>query len=158
MVGQINKRKMKTLKTIAVALISLSVLSCSSSKNTTSAEVEESISQSVDEAISDLEDAPIVTENVNAEKFKTLIESGKGLLIDVRTPNEVAQGKIEGATNLDFYSSTFKDDLSKLDKSKAIYVYCRSGGRSGKAMSQMKELGFTEVYNLLGGYSKWPYK
>ena len=149
---------MKIINIIVAVLISVSISSCSSTEKTTSSEVEASINTSIDNAISDLEDAPIITENVNAEKFKTLIDGGKGLLLDVRTPNEVAQGKIDGALNLDFYNSSFKENLNKLDKSKAIYVYCRSGGRSTKAMSQMKELGFTEVYNLLGGYSNWPYK
>ena len=152
---------MKILKITTLAILAMFTVSCSSTKDTVSNDVEESINESVDEAISDLEDAievEFIAKNVSAKEFKVLIEAGKGLLLDVRTPNEVASGKIEGATNLDFYGSTFKADLDKLDKTKAVYVYCRSGNRSGKAMKQMKDLGFTQVYNLMGGYSNWPYK
>ena len=153
---------MKTIKISVVLILSVLTFSCGSSKEAaTSAEIEESISESVDDAISELEEMDeqtIITENVSASEFKKLYESGKGLLLDVRTPNEVAQGKIDGATNLDFYSPTFKADLDKLDKSKPVYVYCRSGSRSGKTMKHMKDSGFKIVYNLIGGYSSWPYK
>ena len=81
-----------------------------------------------------------------------------GILLDVRTTNEVGQGAIEGAINIDYYSSDFKKNVSKLNKNKAIYVYCRSGNRSGKAMQIMTDLGFVEVYNLIGGYGAWPFK
>jgi rhodanese-related sulfurtransferase len=99
-----------------------------------------------------------IAENVDAEKFKSLIDQGNGLLLDVRTPGEVANGTIEGSTNLNFNSPTFKSEVEKLDKDKPVYVFCASGGRSGNAMNMMKDLGFKEVYNLNGGYMRWPYK
>ncbi len=64
-------------------------------------------------------------------------------------------GHIENAINLNYYSKTFKDELSELDKSKTYLIYCRSGRRSGIALDIMKELGFTEVYNILGGITQW---
>lgn len=73
-------------------------------------------------------------------------------LVDVRTPEEVAEGAIEGAQNINFYDADFKDKLSKLDKNKAIFVYCRSGGRSGKCAQICKEIGFKEVYDMKGGW------
>jgi rhodanese-related sulfurtransferase len=86
-----------------------------------------------------------IAENVDAEKFKSLIDQGNGLLLDVRTSGEVANGTIEGSTNLNFNSPTFKSEVEKLDKDKPVYVFCASGGRSGNAMNMMKDMGFKEV-------------
>lgn len=99
-----------------------------------------------------------IAENVDADKFKSLIDEGNGLLLDVRTPGEVANGTIEGSTNINFNSPTFKSDVEKLDKDKPVYVFCASGGRSGNAMRMMKDMGFKEIYNLNGGYRGWPFK
>ncbi len=77
------------------------------------------------------------------------------IIIDVRTPEEFANEHIENALNLDYYSDKFRDELNKLDKEKTYLIYCRSGNRSGKALSTMKELAFREVYNMLGGIIQW---
>lgn len=77
------------------------------------------------------------------------------IIIDVRTPEEFANEHIENALNLDYYSEKFRDELNKLDKEKTYLIYCRSGNRSGKALSIMKELAFREVYNMLGGIIQW---
>lgn len=93
--------------------------------------------------------------NVDVDQFKAFEKQEKHLLLDVRTPNEYKQGHIEGAKNLDYFDKGFKTELGKLDKSVPVYVYCRSGGRSGKAMQIMKEMGFESIYNLKGGYLAW---
>lgn len=98
-----------------------------------------------------------ISEDVEAEKFKTLIESGSGLLLDVRTPGEFGGGHINGAINLDFNSGQFESSIDTLDKTKPVYVYCQGGGRSGQAKNILTERGFNEVYNLIGGYGNWPY-
>ena len=76
-------------------------------------------------------------------------------ILDVRTPEEVADGYIEGAVNIDFYADDFRDQLDRLDRDKTYLIYCRSGGRSGSARDTMQELGFAEVYNVLGGMNDW---
>ena len=81
--------------------------------------------------------------------------SEKYLLVDVRTAEEFAEGHIEGALNIDYFSATFSDDISKVGFEIPVLLYCRSGNRSGKAMKIMKELGFKEVYNLEGGIKGW---
>jgi len=68
------------------------------------------------------------------------------------TPEEVAEGALEGAQNINFYDADFKDILNKLDKSKPVFVYCRSGGRSGKCAQMCKDAGFAEVYDMKGGW------
>jgi rhodanese-related sulfurtransferase len=77
------------------------------------------------------------------------------LILDVRTPKEFDQGHIEKAVNIDFYSSTFKKDLSRLDRKKNYLVYCRSGNRSMQTLNIMKELGFRNVASITGGIIKW---
>jgi len=73
----------------------------------------------------------------------------------VRTPEEFADGHIENAINLDYYSETFGDELNKLDKNKTYLVYCRSGRRSRNALDIMEELNFREAYNMSGGIIEW---
>jgi rhodanese-related sulfurtransferase len=98
----------------------------------------------------------VINKVVSAAEFKELLSAEGAQVIDVRTPGEVAQGAIEGATNFDFYEQEeFKDKLADLDKEKPVLVYCKSGGRSGKTASMLKEMGFKEVYDLEGGYSNW---
>ena len=96
-----------------------------------------------------------ITEDINAEKFHQLIEKGDGIIIDVRTSQEFNSGHIIDATNIDFYSKDFTDKLKIVRKDVPIYVYCRSGGRSSSAADKMEKLGFTKVYNMLGGIGSW---
>lgn len=76
-------------------------------------------------------------------------------LIDVRTPEEVAQGAIENAVNYNFRDSDFGEQIKQLDPQKTTFVYCKSGGRSGKTTKLLKQAGFKEVYDLQGGYTAW---
>ncbi|WP_281637457.1 thioredoxin domain-containing protein [Flavobacterium marginilacus] len=76
-------------------------------------------------------------------------------ILDVRTPDEYAKGHIENSDNVDFLSSTFVLKTDKYDKTKPVFVYCKSGGRSAKASAKLAELGFTSIYNLDGGMLKW---
>jgi len=76
-------------------------------------------------------------------------------LVDVRTPEEYSEGYIEGFQNIDFFSNTFSQDIEKLDKSKPVIVYCKSGNRSAKSAKKMQEAGFYKIYDLEGGITKW---
>ena len=81
--------------------------------------------------------------------------SDTGLLLDVRTDAEFIEGHLKGATQLNFYEASFEASLDAMDKNIPVFVYCRSGGRSGKAAKKMKEKGFKSVYNLEGGIIAW---
>ena len=97
----------------------------------------------------------IISKDVDVAEFSKLVNSGEGQILDVRTPKEWADGTIKNATKMNFFGNDFKEQLVKLDKSKPVYVYCKSGGRSGKAKKEMKKMGFTAVYNLNGGIGAW---
>lgn len=83
------------------------------------------------------------------------LESKKGLLVDVRTEAEVADGMIARAEHVDFYGPNFLSEMEALGKTKPLYLYCRSGGRSAKALEMLKAEGFTRVHHLEGGFMAW---
>ena len=78
------------------------------------------------------------------------------ITIDIRTPEEIALGKIlTSALEMDYYADDFKSKLEEMDREAHYVVYCRSGGRSGKTLTMMKEMGFKNAYNVLGGYNAY---
>jgi len=92
----------------------------------------------------------------NAEKLiSENKENSDFMIIDVRTPEEYSNGFIKGAENIDIKSIDFANNIDKLDKKKTYLIYCKSGGRSSKAFEVMKSKGFANVYNMLGGITKW---
>jgi len=76
-------------------------------------------------------------------------------VIDVRTPGEYSGGHLDNAANLNYNGAEFETQLQRFDKSKPVFVYCLSGGRSAKAAAKMAELGFKEVYDMQGGIMAW---
>ena len=104
-------------------------------------------------------DETATIEDITPQEAFTLIQNNQSnpdfVIIDVRTVGEFAEEHIENATNINFYSETFRDTLNTLDKNKTYLIYCRSGGRSGSALDIMAELNFKEVYNILGGINQW---
>lgn len=94
-------------------------------------------------------------ERLDAKTFKSKIESGAVQLIDVRTPGEFNQSHIEGSLNYDYYQRSFRSQMNTLDKSKPVYIYCRSGSRSRSASYKLQKAGFTKIYDLKGGVNYW---
>lgn len=95
-------------------------------------------------------------EKVTPEAFSKKLEMAeKPQLIDVRTLAEFSEGHLQNALNFDINEDDFEKQLQTLDKAAPVYVYCRSGGRSAKAVEQMKEMGFREIYELEGGILSW---
>ncbi|HBF88938.1 MAG TPA: thioredoxin [Bacteroidales bacterium] len=96
-----------------------------------------------------------VIENVDAVKFKQLVDSGEGIILDVRTPGEVARGHIKGATAINIGEQSFATKVNLLQKEKPIYVYCLTGSRSVYAAKYMAQVGFKKIYNLQLGIVEW---
>lgn len=92
---------------------------------------------------------------VSNEEFKALMKEKGAQILDVRTAKEVAEGKIEGSINIDYFSPTFLEKASKLDKSKPVLIYCAAGGRRLSAAKDLKKAGFKKVYDLQTGYDGW---
>lgn len=100
-------------------------------------------------------DGDVIAEDIDASTFINKMQEENVVILDVRTPPEIAKGKISGAMEIDYRSADFTTQLAALDKDKTYLVYCASGGRSGKTIRQMAKEGFRESYNLLGGYTAW---
>lgn len=77
------------------------------------------------------------------------------VVIDVRTPEEFAEGHIEGAMLIDINSPTFGDDIDALDRDANYLVYCRSDNRSGQAVAIMQQVGFEQLWDMDGGVIAW---
>lgn len=103
----------------------------------------------------------MIVENVYQDIDLPLLQKVMGqtknyTLMDVRTPEEIANGKIGNALEMDIRRPDFRQELDKLDKNKLYIVYCHAGGRSTTASNIMRELGFKQVYNFTPGYRVWP--
>lgn len=95
---------------------------------------------------------------VTPEEMQTILHSENAQLIDVRTPEEYSEGHIENSKNIDYFSTTFDQDILVLDKTKPVIVYCRSGKRSGESSKILKKSGFITVYDMEGGILNWKEK
>jgi rhodanese-related sulfurtransferase len=84
-----------------------------------------------------------------------LINREDAALLDVREAREMTGSKIVGAIHIPF--SQLKDRLNdiKADKSKPLVVYCARGQRALMAGSTLKAAGFTQLFNLNGGFKAW---
>lgn len=89
------------------------------------------------------------------EAIEIAEEQKKFKLLDIRTSEEFRQGSLKGAINIDLNDKSFVNKAETIDKDEHILVYCKSGVRSKKACSILKEHGFTNVYNLKGGITRW---
>lgn len=78
------------------------------------------------------------------------------VIIDVRTSEELEEGFIPGAVQINIQNpAAFMEEAKKLDRDKNYYIYCRSGGRSGQACMLFNSLGIKNAYNLMGGIQEW---
>lgn len=93
---------------------------------------------------------------VDAKTFQQkLNEITEKVILDVRTPEEYAEGYIDKAILMNYYDDGFQAGLQKLDKNKTYFVYCAAGGRSHSALEDMQKAGFTKVIELGGGINSW---
>jgi rhodanese-related sulfurtransferase len=84
-----------------------------------------------------------------------MLNRGKSVLVDVRTPEEFAAGHMRDAKNIPL--ADLAKRIGELDKSKdkTIIVVCQSGNRADKAMARFAAAGFTDVVGLEGGLTAW---
>ncbi|WP_033959117.1 rhodanese-like domain-containing protein [Psychroserpens jangbogonensis] len=95
---------------------------------------------------------------ISPEEMQTILELDDVQIVDVRTPEEYKNGFIDNSQNIDFKSPTFDEDITKLDKTKPVVLYCKSGGRSAKCTKKLKDAGFVKIYDLKGGITQWKFK
>ncbi len=100
-----------------------------------------------------------IFQNVDVHQADSIIKANEDnplfTLLDVRTPSEYDEDHLENAYLRNFYDTDFREQLDTLSKNRVYLIYCRSGNRSGQTFDMMKDLEFTEVYNMLGGITSW---
>ena len=131
----------------------IAVLGACGASNNDPAVAQEPIAQAQESTQS--QEVKGIWENVDASSFQEHMSDEGATIIDVRTAEEIAQGMIPGAVQIEFESSQMKDMLNELNKDEPMLVYCAAGGRSSKAANMLLEQGFTKVYNLDGGIGSW---
>ncbi len=87
---------------------------------------------------------------ISKEQLKKMIDRG-AILIDVRSPQEFAEGHLENAISLPEYEIDEKVEDILPDQSQVLIVYCSTGHRSQKAQKELEKLGYQKVYNLCKG-------
>ena len=114
-------------------------------------------SQSKEAGAQEQTEAPTVLEVLSVADFSVKIkDTPNAQLIDVRTPQEYADGHIDGSTNINVNDDSFDASIQQaLKKDQPVLVYCQAGSRSARAAKRLKEMGFKEVYDLEGGYGAW---
>lgn len=92
---------------------------------------------------------------ISPEEVYEAVTNSDRQLIDVRTTEEFAEGHVANSKNICVTEDDFKEKASKLNKNEPVYVYCKSGKRSANAAQILKEMGFTEIYDMDGGILNW---
>ena len=96
---------------------------------------------------------------ISNSQFKTLATNTNAIILDVRTPEEFAEGYIKGQAktlNLNYFANDFVSNVTaKVKKDQIVLVYCAAGGRSASACKDLKKAGYKKVYDLEGGYNSW---
>lgn len=91
-----------------------------------------------------------------AETQAALADPPDGLVVlDVRTPEEVAGGTLPDALVMDIHEPDFADRVLQLERDLPYLVYCKAGGRSAHAAAFMEANGFTDVADFAGGWMAW---
>lgn len=94
---------------------------------------------------------------ISPEEAKRRMEAGGVTVLDVREPDEYADGHIPGAMLLPLGEVRAHAPRLLPDKNAELLVYCQSGARSMTACSILRRMGYTKVYDL-GGMAQWPYE
>jgi molybdopterin/thiamine biosynthesis adenylyltransferase/rhodanese-related sulfurtransferase len=97
----------------------------------------------------------VVPEEGPAEVARRLAAGEKIVVIDVRDPDEFRDGHLEAATNISRGFLEFRVGTAVSDPSTPVVLYCQTGLRSMLAAKALKDLGYSTVINLQGGYQKW---
>ena len=93
---------------------------------------------------------------IDKVKFTSLMKNQNTKILDVRTPSEFADGHIQGAVNINYFSDQFLSICEKnIPKNATVLVYCAAGGRSEQACRVLKKAGYQVLYDLKGGYDAW---
>ncbi len=135
----------------ATALLALGLAGCSSTDASAPAAASSPSVQGPAAPIA----APQAPVRVGAEEFASVVASPGVTIVDVRTPEEFAEGHLDGAVNYNVQGAEFADQIATLDPAGTYAVYCRSGNRSQAAVAAMAQAGIPGIYELESGIVGW---
>lgn len=92
---------------------------------------------------------------VGVSEFAALVSAPGITVLDVRTPQEFAEGHIAGAINIPVEYPDFMEQIADLDPNGTYAVYCRSGNRSQPAVAGLASIGINGIYELESGTNGW---
>jgi rhodanese-related sulfurtransferase len=142
----------KSIFIIAILSLFMSFTSCSETKKTDTTEA----TTNTEVAEAEQTTSKQKVEKLEAPEFRVKMAELKIYnMVDVRTPGEFAQASIAKAKNINFNGDNFEAELGQLEKDKPIFIYCKSGARSAKAVEKAKEMGFERIIELDGGMDAW---
>jgi rhodanese-related sulfurtransferase len=131
-------------------------LACQYTSDQKDSDSAEAVTEAFADKVTDVAYQPVVNQKLTPADFATKLEAlPNEQLIDVRTPAEYQTGHLPHSTLIDFKGEDFREKMAQLDKNKPVMVYCAAGGRSTATMTLLKEMGFREVYELEGGFTRW---
>ncbi len=91
--------------------------------------------------------------DVSVEELEQLRNAGADFfLLDVREPHEVERATL-GGTNVPL--AQVAASLDQIPKDQKVFVHCKTGGRSAKAVTALRQLGYDDVWNVNGGTQAW---
>ena len=94
--------------------------------------------------------------DIDQIKWANDVKNTNNMILDVRTPQEYEEGYIPNSINLNIYDANkFMSEIQSYNKESSFYIYCKSGARSSQACQIMSQLGFANVFNLIGGITNW---
>lgn len=147
-----KSKNMKKLLFSGLAIFSLAACSTSTETHSSTTTTSSTVTTADGDTVSSVTSS---VSTVDATTFKSQMESEPGTILDVRTPEEVAEGHLANATVININDTDFEARINELDKTKPVYVYCKAGGRSARAADILKTNGFGKVVNLDGGITAW---
>lgn len=99
--------------------------------------------------------APSLPRDVTPDEAERILKLNPGMIVlDVRTSEEFSEGHLPGAVNINFFATDFLEKI-KTYEGKPILIHCASGGRSGQALSRLKDTSFAALYHLKSGFTGW---
>ena len=146
-----RRRSFVALAGAAGLALTIGLSGCSSDSGDTAEAAEQTQVQGPGAVVA-APDSPV---RVGVQEFADVIASPGVTIVDVRTPEEYAQGHIEGAVNIPVEYPDFMDQVSQLDPAGTYAVYCRSGNRSQPAVAGMSEVGINGIFELESGTTGW---
>jgi len=140
---------------LAVPVLSFGWISCDSPDPAADSKAEAGDAKEAEATAPDEEEGGEITAVDAAEAARLLEDEPAVAVLDIRTPEEFAEGHIEGAINVDFMGDDFEAGIAELDRERPYVVHCRSGNRSTQSLPVFEKLDFDRIYHLETGLEGW---